>query len=85
MVIKVEFQEETEKKFREIAMRKYGYTKGAITKAAEEAVSDWIEAQGAKLPNMRDPVGLVEGMLSHLRGRYTAVELQHEARKLWTK
>jgi len=38
-----------------------------------------------KMPKVEDPFKLVGGMLSHLRGKTTSVELQHEAKKLWAK
>ena len=32
-----------EKEFRELAMRKFGYKKGSISKAIEEALLRWIQ------------------------------------------
>lgn len=32
-----------ERKFREKAMQRHGYSKGALKKAMEEAISDWLE------------------------------------------
>ncbi len=34
---------ETDKNFRQLAMKKFGYGKGSISKALEEALHDWIE------------------------------------------
>ncbi|MBI4361212.1 hypothetical protein HY572_05570 [Candidatus Micrarchaeota archaeon] len=31
-----------ERKFREKAMQKYGYSKGALKKAMEDAIEDWL-------------------------------------------
>ena len=36
-------------------------------------------------PEVEDPLKLIEGKLSHLRGKYTSVKLQHEMKKLWLK
>lgn len=35
--------EEIEKQFRKIAMEKFGYSKGALSKALEEAIKEWIK------------------------------------------
>ena len=85
MVLKVELEKELEHKFREAAMMKYGYQKGSLQKATKEALSSWVMQQSTKIPKVDDPFKLVEGMLSHLRGKTTSVELQHEATKLWAK
>ena len=85
MVLKVELEKELEHKFREAAMRKYGYSKGSIQKATKEALSSWVMQQSTKIPKVDDPFKLVEGMLGHLKGKKTSVQLQHEATKLWAK
>ena len=38
MVLKVELEKELEYKFREVAMKKYGYQKGSIQKATKDAL-----------------------------------------------
>ena len=85
MVLKVEFDERLEHEFRELAMRKYGYSKGSIKKASEEAIKKWIKDEDKQLPKFKDPIKKIEGMMKHLKGKYTSVELQHEATKLWAK
>jgi hypothetical protein len=85
MVLKVEFRKEVEEKFRELAMRKFGYSKGSIKKASLEAITKWIKEQNPDMPKSKNPTKLIEGSLSHLNGKYTSVELQHEASKLWIK
>ena len=42
MVLKVGIDPKLELKFREAAMKKFGYIKGSLQKAAEEAISNWI-------------------------------------------
>jgi hypothetical protein len=34
-----------EEKFRQLAMKKYGYGKGSLSKALEEALNTWIKTQ----------------------------------------
>jgi hypothetical protein len=34
----------TEDEFRKIAMKKFGYRKGSISQALEEAISQWIKS-----------------------------------------
>ncbi len=34
---------EAEAKFRELAMKRYGYGKGSLSKALEEALNTWIK------------------------------------------
>ena len=85
MVLKLELEKEIEHKFREAAMRKYGYMRGSLQKATKEALSNWIIQQSTKIPKVDDPFKLVRGMLSHLKGKKTSVQLQHEAAKLWAK
>ena len=85
MVLKVELEKELEHKFRETAMKKFGYSKGSIKKASREALSSWIMQQPAKIPKVEDPFKLARGALKHLKGKTTSVQLQHEASKLWAK
>ena len=85
MVLKVELEKNLEQRFREIAMKKYGYSKGSLQKASGEALKNWINQQSIKIPKVDDPFELVEGMLGHLKGKKTSVQLQHEAKGLWIK
>jgi len=41
--MKVSIEEELLKKFREEAFKKFGYTKGALSIAAREALKKWLE------------------------------------------
>jgi len=83
MVIKVNINKDIEQRFREKAMRKYGYKKGALQKATEDALKNWDNFHSDKLPKVDDPFKLVRGMLRHLKGKKTSVQLQHETKYLW--
>ncbi len=85
MVLKVEFPKALEHQFREVAMRKYGFVKGSLKKASEEAIREWIREQKKELPKSENPIALIDGILSHVKGKFTSVELQHEAKKLWSR
>ncbi len=85
MVLKVEFDKKVEQRFRELAMRRYGYAKGALKKASEEAITMWIKQENRQLPKVRNPFKLIEGIMGNLQGKYNSVELQHEATKIWSK
>ena len=84
MVLKFELEKEFENKFRESAMRKYGYMKGSLQKATKEALSNWIMQQSNKVPRVEEPFKLVQGILN-LKGKKTSVQLQHEVKGLWAK
>ena len=86
MSLRLEIRGELEKKFRKTAMETYGYEKGSIKKAAEEAFELWISTGKQNgIDNVDNPIKLIEGIFSPLRGKYTSVQLQHEAKSLWLK
>lgn len=66
-------------------MKKFGYAKGSIKKAGEEAMKEWIKLEENNIPKLNDPIESIRGMMKHLKGKITSVELQHEASKLWIK
>ncbi len=90
MAIKVELDENLEKEFRELAMKKFGYSKGSIKKATETAIREWTAVEtGRKVATSQSKKGksgvdLLTGLLKDVKHR-TSVEEQHEIRKLWTK
>jgi len=43
-VLKVNIEEELLRKFKEEAMKRFGYTKGALSIAAREALKKWLES-----------------------------------------
>lgn len=80
MVLKIDL-ENMEKKFRELAMRKYGFYKGSIKKAGNEAIKLWIELEEPVLPTIKNPINSIKGIMKHVKKR--SVELQHESLRLW--
>ncbi|MBS3108420.1 hypothetical protein J4409_00970 [Candidatus Woesearchaeota archaeon] len=71
-----------EMEFREVAMHKYGYSKGALKKASFEAFRRWINEQKG-IAVVEEPFRLIEGILKKTKSG--SVELQHSAKKLWVK
>ena len=86
MSLRFEIKEDIENRFRKTAMETYGYGKGALKSAAEEAFELWMfmEKQNG-IERVEDPVKLIEGIFSRFRGKYTSVQLQHESKELWKK
>ncbi len=90
--IKVRIPDQAEKKFRRTAMKKFGYTKGALSLAAEKALIEWCdkELQEEELSKIIRDAGIksvvseIKGILKHVKGK-TSVELQHEASKIRAK
>ena len=85
MSLRLELGERLEEKFRKAAMETYGYEKGSLKKAAQEAFESWISRKQEGVKEVENPVKLIEGIFSSLKGKYTSVQLQHEAKDLWTK
>jgi hypothetical protein len=78
--MKVVVDDQVEKKFRRVAMMRYGYGKGALSTAAEAALDEWSsreDLEAVEPAGMEDPVGAIEGLLKHVKA--DSVELQHEA------
>ncbi|MBD3155079.1 MAG: hypothetical protein GF368_00300 [Candidatus Aenigmarchaeota archaeon] len=87
MSIRVEMDQALEREFREKAMKVYGYSKGSLKKAVESAVKQWNESFETMSPKEKvdNPVDLIDGILSQLKGKMSSVELQNEATKTWVK
>jgi hypothetical protein len=82
MPLRVQIDKKLEQKFRELAMRRFGYTKGALSKAAEEAFTQWASMlEKEELSFEGDPVEAIDGLLSDID--IDSVELQHETKKIW--
>ncbi len=82
--LRVQINPEVEEKFREAAMKRFGYGKGALSKAAEEAILRWLSTSGKKPANfVGDPVKAIEGLLRDVTA--DSLTVQHEAQKIWAK
>ncbi|MEM2107298.1 MAG: hypothetical protein QXI59_00485 [Candidatus Bathyarchaeia archaeon] len=80
--IRIYIPEELEKKFRKASMECYGYSRGSMSRAATEAIRQWIQMQEStvqvEIPS--EPVKALRGMLRHVKKG--SVELQHEAAEI---
>ncbi len=73
-----------ERKFREAAEKRFGTGKGALSRAAEEAILDWLLSRRVEpVPFVGDPVKAIEGLLKGVDA--DSVALQHEAQKRWAE
>jgi hypothetical protein len=63
-------------------MKKFGYGKGALSKA-EEAILNWVSSEKETIVFEEDPVKAIEGLLKDID--VDSVKLQHETQKVWTK
>jgi hypothetical protein len=82
--IKIIIDDRVEEDFRRAAMRRFGYGKGALSKAAETALADWAKDENEPAGDLAaDPVSAIEGLLK--RTRKTSVELQHDAARIRVK
>ena len=84
-LIKVVVTDEVEQRFRRSAMEEFGLSKGALSKAAQDAFSKWA-AQTVSVHDeavsMGDPIDAVSGILKKVKK--SSVELQHEISGLWS-
>ena len=79
--LKIYIDEEVEKRFRKMSMEIYGYGRGSISRAAEEAIRRWLlehEMMIDEIEIPKGPVKAIRGMLKHVKK--SGVELQHKAR-----
>ncbi len=80
-MIRAKIDRRLERRFRELAMRRFGYGKGALSRAAEEAILRWIPvAEEEEVFFEGDPVEAIDGILSDVD--LDSVELQHLARDI---
>jgi chemotaxis regulatin CheY-phosphate phosphatase CheZ len=81
-MIRANISKELERRFRELAMRRFGYTKGSLQKAVEEAIARWVSwVEGENLKFEGDPVEAIDGILADLE--IDSVELQHKLKEIW--
>ena len=45
MRLETNIDEDIERRFREKAMKRFGYKKGALQKGIEEAIRDWLQKE----------------------------------------
>ena len=84
MSLRVQINGKLEQKFREAAMKRFGYGKGALSKAAEEAIFSWVSSLEQETVHFEDdPVEAIDGLLKDVD--VDSVALQHETQKLWAK
>lgn len=50
----------TERQFRETAMKTYGYSKGSLKSALEEAIEDWLKKHDANPTQEKDAATKVQ-------------------------
>jgi len=81
-VIRANISRELERRFRELAMKRFGYAKGSLQRAVEEAIARWVAwVENESLEFEGDPVEAIDGILADLD--VDSVELQHRAREHW--
>ncbi len=81
-VIRANIDKRLELKFREYSMKKFGYAKGALTRAIEEAILKWLsEVEFGEVEFSGDPVEAIDGLLQDID--VDSVDLQHMIRRLW--
>ena len=83
--LRIQLPDELEKLFRKVAMKRYGYGRGSLSLAAEEAIRRWVafQLQAEKREFEGDPVKAIEGLLADVH--VDSVELQHLAGKIWVR
>ncbi|MEK6800745.1 MAG: hypothetical protein AABY05_02330 [Nanoarchaeota archaeon] len=73
--MKISITDGVEEIFRKIAMKRFGYRKGAFSMAAEEAINNWTFSS-IEEEKLDDPVNAIAGLMKHVKKN--SVELQHE-------
>lgn len=84
-LIKVVVEDAVENQFRKTAMERFGYAKGSLSQAAEQAFSQWTQQEqelAKELESIGDPIDAVSGMLKHIKK--SSLQLQHEIKGLWS-
>jgi len=81
-MIRAKINDKLERRFRELAMKRFGYGKGALTKAVEEAILKWISSVEEETITFEgDPVEVIDGILSDID--IESVTLQHKIKDIW--
>ena len=79
--IKVEVDEDLAMRFRRRAMEKYGYKRGAVKKALEEIMSNFVSGTSNPRPVKKVDWSFLDGVLKDRYKGMTSVEMQHN---LWS-
>jgi len=81
-LIRAKIDGRLELRFRELAMRRFGYGKGALSRAVEEAILRWVSSVEEESVFFEgDPVEVIDSVLSDVR--LDSVELQHRIKDIW--
>ncbi len=81
--IRVQLPEHLERRFRSQAMKRFGYGKGSLSMAAQEAFERWIASVEKEIMFKGDPVRAIRGLLKDID--VDSVELQHMAKRFWVE
>ena len=77
--MRIYLPEDLERKFRKASMENFGYSRGSFSKAAEQAVRDWVRTREVsthvQVPS--EPVKVLRGLLRHVKKG--SVQLQHKS------
>jgi len=79
--LRLQVRDELERRFRETAMKRFGYGKGALTRAAEQAFERWLSTAKEGVQFEGDPIRAIDGILGAVK--LNSVELQHSVRRAW--
>lgn len=80
--LKIELDEKLAKRFRECAMKVFGYGNESISKAAQASIENWVNAiEEIEKQEVEDPVNAMLGLLSDVD--IDSVELQHSIKDIW--
>ncbi len=76
--LKVQMRKEKSQRVREIAAKRFGFAKGSVSKALDEALDDWVVKNDAKKSGSFPPEWKrLRGALKDIK--MSSVELQHNA------
>lgn len=80
--LKIYLPEELKREFKKRSMEAFGYGRGSISKAAEEAIQRWVSEREriTEATPPEDSVRGLRGILSHVEEG--SVELQHEVKRV---
>jgi hypothetical protein len=79
--LRLQVRDDLEKRFREAAMKRFGFGKGALTRAAEQAFERWLSTSKESVHFEGDPVKAIDGILGEMK--LNSVQLQHSVRRSW--